>query len=588
MMPKQRIGSVTITTCLTLLASLFIATSSLAQESDYKPFVPAQTRAELFTISFDKGTVWLSTLDGDREELVSYPRKDLIADADGRITAHGTPVFTQGEIVIGSVRRSLEDVIDLRILDSDGEVTITFFKNESASARTKRLRQGNVITALEDIVVDEDQFVRGVVFSLGGDIEVYGEVNKDVVSLLGDVYVGPAAVTRGDVASMNGRVDIARDAAVYGEVYTAHKRRVKKREHHYEVEFDFGDQTALSYDRVDGLYLQEGLRWDDRDSTLPSLWAHGGYAFASERWRYEFGIEQTLLRRLPVSIGASMYRRLVTEDDWIMGRDENTAEALIAGEDYLDYYEVEGAAVALTCRPTRQMRFQFGYYNEDNRWLGANRNLWSLFGGDFSFDPNFSSVDSSQREQLIADLNNTNDAGLNTSFDFDTRSPDDPFRRSAWHITGEAQWSRPGFDSDFDYERYQVGLRRYQKVHRRAMIVGRFMYGRTAGSAPVHKGFFLGGLGSLHGYDRKEFSGHEFWMGNLEYRFRFPENDLALAPFWDVGQIAEDGTLSEAEVRNSLGLGLYLGNDVKLSFAKRLDRSYDDGIEVYVRLEHLF
>ena len=577
-----------ITTCLTLLASLFLTTMSLAQASDYKPFVPAQTRTELLEISFDKETVWFSTYDGDRKELVSYPRKALTVGTDGRITASGSLVFADGEIVVGSVRRALDDVIDVRILDGDGEVTITFFSDESSSRRTRRLRQGNMVTALEPIVVDEDQFVRGVVFSLAGDIEVYGEVNKDVVALLGDVYVGPAAVARGDVASMNGRVDIARDAAVYGEVYTAHKRRVKHRERHYDAEFDFGDQTKLSYDRVDGLYLQEGLRWDDRDSTLPSLWANGGYAFASERWRYEFGIEQTLLRRLPISVGASMYRRLVTKDDWLMGHKENTAMALIGGADYRDYYEVEGAAITLTCHPTRQLALQFGYYNEDNRWLGANRNLWSLFGGDFSFDPNFNSLDTSLREQLKADLDNTADVGLNAFLEFDTRSPDDPFRRSAWHFTGEAQWSRPSFDSDFDYKRYQVGLRRYQKLHRRAMLVGRFMYGQTEGSVPLHKAFFLGGLGSLRGYDHKEYLGSKFWLANLEYRFRFPDHDLALAPFWDVGQITDGGSLSEAEVKNSLGLGLYLGNDVKLSFAKRLDRAHDDSIEVYVRLEHLF
>jgi len=488
-------------------------------------------------------------------------------------------VFADGEIVVGSVRRALDDVIDLRVLDEDGQVTITFFRYENTNPRTQRLRQGNMVSAFEPIVVNEDQFVRGIVFSLAGDIEVYGEVNKDVVSLLGDVYVGPAAVARGDVASMNGRVDIARDAAVYGEVYTAYKRRVKTREYYRHAGFDFDDQTRI---------LQEGLRWDDRDSTLPSLWAHGGYAFTSDRWRYEFGLEQTLLRRLPVSVGASMYRRLVTEDDWLMGHDENTAMGLIAGEDYRDYYEVEGAAIALTCRPIRQLTLQFGYYNENNRWLGANQNLWSLFGGDFSFDPNFNEIDTSLREQLIVDLDNTDDVGLNASIEFDTRSPDDPFRRSAWHFTGEAQWSQPSFESNFDYKRYQIGLRRYQKLHRRAMLLGRFVFGKTEGSTPIHKQFFLGGLGSLRGFEHKEYMGTKFWMGNIEYRFRFPDHDLALAPFWDVGQIAADGSISEAEVKHSLGLRVYLGDDVKLSMAKRLDRTDDDSIELYVRLEHLF
>jgi hypothetical protein len=571
---------------LTLLASLLIATAGLAQEGSYKPYVPAQTRTELLEIRFDKKSVWISTNVGDRQEQATFPRKELRVDTDGRITSGGTLVFADGEIVIGAVRRSLDDVSDLRLLENDGEITITLFSDESTLSQGRR--PDNLVSAVKPIVVDENQFVRGIVFSLAGDIEVYGEVNKDVVSLLGDVYVGPAAVTRGDVASMNGRIDIARDAAVYGEIYTAEKRRIKERRRYHRAEFDFDDQARVSYDRVDGLYLQEGLRWDDSDSTLPSLWGHGGYAFASERWRYEFGIEQTILRRLPISIGASMYRRLVSEDYWLVGRNENTAMALVAGEDYRDYYEVEGAAVALTFRPVRPLTLQFGYYNEDNRWFDANQNLWSLFGGDFSFDPNFSSVDTSLRPQLISDLNNTTDVGLHASIELDTRHHGDSFRRSAWHFSGEGQWSRPSYDSDFDYKRYLLSLRRYQKVHRRAMLIGRVMYGKTEGAAPIHKQFFLGGLGSLRGYDFKEYRGTEFWMGNIEYRLRFPNHDLAVAPFLDFGKITNGGDLSDAEVKNSVGLGIYLGNDVRISMAKRLDRSYDDDIEFNVRLEHVF
>ena len=114
------------------------------------------------------------------------------------------------------------------------------------------------------------------------------------------------------------------------------------------------------------------------------------------------------------------------------------------------------------------------------------------------------------------------------------------------------------------------------------------MYGKTEGAAPIHKQFFLGGLGSLRGYDFKEYMGTEFWMGNIEYRLRFLNHDLAVAPFWDFGQITNGGDLSDAEVKNSVGLALYLGGDVKFSMAKRLDRSYDDDIEFNVRLEHVF
>jgi hemolysin activation/secretion protein len=105
----------------------------------------------------------------------------------------------------------------------------------------------------------------------------------------------------------------------------------------------------------------------------------------------------------------------------------------------------------------------------------------------------------------------------------------------------------------------------------------------------MQKLFYLGGLGTLHGYRHKEFMGSRFWMLNSEYRIDFPRSDLAASLSWDVGQVSADSHFGiEDEVRHSLGASLYFGNDLKLTVARRLDGAKDDDPKFYVRLAHVF
>ena len=108
----------------------------------------------------------------------------------------------------------------------------------------------------------------------------------------------------------------------------------------FEVDFD---GTSSWYNRVDGLSLGLILRFADPDSVLPKVWVGGNYAFESARWRYTLGLEQTILRHPALALGGSAYRRLASEDDWLLSSDENSAFAWMAGQDYKDYYEAEGA-----------------------------------------------------------------------------------------------------------------------------------------------------------------------------------------------------------------------------------------------------
>jgi len=574
---------------LTLAAlSILLAPWASAVEPRYKDYKSSTRQEEYFEISFDKKEIGVAVFEDGKEVTSCFPRKNIDIK-ESQVLVGDSVWFDKKALMFAGEPYPYKEIFDIRITDDDDLTTITFYTKSDASPRVQRLMRTNWVGFSEDIDVDEDEFVKGIVFSVAGNIEVYGEVNKDIVSLFGDVYVGPQAVVRGDIASISGRIDIAKDASVYGEIYGGKEYGARHKHRFYRKEKAVSFSGNFKYNRVDGATVYWGLRFDDRDSLLPSFWALGGYAFESERWRYDFGLEQTIWRRRPLSIGGSFYRRLASEDDWLIRDKENLIFTLLVTEDFKDYYEAEGGSVYLTFKPLSTVSLEGRYRFERTKWLDAHPHLWSLFGGSKLFGENFGRVKADFRQNSIAEIDTTDNAYLSGGIELDTRDKEDLFGKSAWYLTGDVEWSHPDLNSDFDYRRYTIMLRRYQKIHRRAMMLLRAMYGGSDGYLPMYKRFYLGGLGTLRGYKHKELMGSRFWMANVEYRIDFPRTDLAASIFWDGGQIANDTRLScDIEVKHSLGIGVFFGDDMRLNLSKRLDRSFDDSPKIYVRFDHVF
>ncbi len=569
------------------LAAMFGAGPAFAEKPSYREYEQSRRHVEYFEVSFDEDSLTVTVFDDGSTVSLTFALNQIRQDR-ASVVLNASATFDEKGLTFEGEQYRFDRISDSRVLADDGVVTITFFTHRDASGQTGRLRRGNRVEATGKIVIEEDEFVRGVVFTAGGDIEVYGEVNKDIISILGDVYVGPGAVARGDVVSASGRIDVASDASVYGEIYSEddrHRRRYRfaRREKALSVSGTF------RYNRVDGATPYGGFRFDDRDSLLPSIWAMAGYGMASERWRHDIGLEQALLRTPSLLVGGSFYRRLASDDDWLLTDHENLAFTMLATEDFKDYYEAEGGVIYGKVRPFSTLDLDVRYRLEETKWLPAHSHLWSLFGGDKLFGKNFARVESPFRQKGIAEIDSTQNGTLAAQVDFDTRDEDDLFGESAWHLTANLEWSHPNLNSDFDYRRYTLVVRRYQKLHRYTMLMVRGMFGGSDGYLPMYKRFFLGGLGTLRGYRHKEYMGSRFWMANTEYRVGFPRTDLAASLFWDGAQLANDARLdSDVEVKHSLGVAVHFGDDLRIDVSKRLDRSFDDAPQIYVRLDHVF
>ena len=81
-----------------------------------------------------------------------------------------------------------------------------------------------------------------------------------------------------------------------------------------------------------------------------------------------------------------------------------------------------------------------------------------------------------------------------------------------------------------------------------------------------------GGLNTLYGYDRKEFTGTKFAIGNIELGFKPIKEEVLLWLFHDLGRIAEGKEkLSDAEILHSAGIGVSLADYIRFYTARRFD-----------------
>ncbi len=574
---------------IVLITTLMFAAmpwTTFAEES-YREYKAPQTKNVYFEIIYNNKQIEIFALDDEKRVSKLYNLKDLTSKSD-RVEVDGQILFDDDGLHLGDKTYPLDKIYDTKVNRENRDIVITFTTKSYASNRISTRRRGNIVVTNKKVTVNEEDFVRGMIFTLTGDIEVLGELNRDAITIFGDIYIGPDAVFRGDAVSIRGDVDSDDQATIYGDIYSGVKQRSKwnrswAKRTRTDIDADFG------YNRVDGLRLGLGLKYTSRGAHYPNVWSKASYAFESERWRFDLGLEQPIYRSSGVAIGAEYYRRLKTEDDWIVSERENNAFALFVTEDYRDYYEAEGGRIYLKAEPINNISVAIEYTEEETDWLRSYRNLWSLFGGDKLFDRNFHSVASPERANGINEIDSSTNTYISASIKFDNRKDRNIFSNSSWVASLSGEWSDPEYGSDFKYSRFIATGIRYQRINRHTTLILRAKTGWSENSLPMHKRFYIGGIGSLRGYEHKEFSGSKFWMTNLEYRFAFPHTDLALSVLWDAARVTSNDNFSEAdEVKQSIGVAFYLGDDFRMSLSKRLDRSYDNNPIFYTRVVHAF
>ncbi len=465
------------------------------------------------------------------------------------------------------------------------------------------------------VVAYGDVFVRGtvqgMVVALYGDVMVLdsGLVRGDAVSIEGDVIVqGSGAITGSDVSTTRRGLErqgrdvawarLVRQSGVLGK---GDEREYEQRQREWDFEWDerrdyrrwpayifaYTGSFPLGgfvYNRIDGLTLQGEIfnSQHDWEDAATSFYGGAGYGFWSKELYYRLGLNRYFFPGTPIEIGIGMYRQLETEDTWYITPNENNLNALLARYDWYDYYRVEGLQAHLGFAPQRWLKLGVRYAQE--REIAAEKKCnWAIFGGDRLFRNNEWYVtydpDPALRATLPADEGEVHRLIYSLRLDLTSVWRKRPSRGVVVDATLE-QVEHQGIDfgayrgDPFNYERLLVRLAAYQRLSRIDHLALRVMVGSAHVDAPdtipVQHRYYLGGVGSLRGYDFKRFSGNRLFLGTLEYTLGADGwsplfDGWALTFFYDHGLawdaqpeavIEEELTPKQADVMRSVGAAI--------------------------------
>ena len=213
----------------------------------------------------------------------------------------------------------------------------------------------------------------------------------------------------------------------------------------------------------------------------------------------------------------------------------NSLNALILGRDDGDYFRGTGAELTISPPVTLPQRFVVRVYAERQRTVlkETDASLPHLFDKDHLFRPNITADSADQLGAVVT---------------FRTQRGIDP-EHNRW----SADVTVDGGAGTYGFVRASSTLRITAPLGALAGAI-ELAGGMSAGRVPVQSYWYLGGPGTLRGYDGNAMSGDAFWRGRLELANDWPAARLVL--FTDVGGAGPRDHLSLAKSLAGVGAGV--------------------------------
>lgn len=358
------------------------------------------------------------------------------------------------------------------------------------------------------------------------------------------------------------------------------------------------------FNRVEALFLNFGLNFKPVKAQGLRLWGDVGYSFHnqdSERWKWNAGLQKDFFVPNRLSIGVRAFDEIYTQDSWIISEIENSVHAIFAHNDYRDYVARKGFGgfIDYKLMQIHNLRMEIASYDYDVLNVAPNTE-WSLFarGSDYAPNPHgFPAIGfAGGRETSVK---------LMAAFDF----RDNPiFPIIGWYFEGIFEKT---FD-DFETNGLFLTAKRYQPTFGNQKIKAKLHFGTRSGSWAAQHLMGVGGIGSLRGYENKEFIGNRALFGTVQYGFggdilqKIPLHKipfwetLSLGLFYDFGYawvgdpqnadagLFDFGEFGLSDLRQNLGFSvIFTEGLLRLDVAKRLDRS-GDAWQVFFRILEKF
>lgn len=563
-------------------------------------------------------------IDGDIYLLTGSIKILSEAAVDGHVLNYsGVLNKGQGALVTGIV--ITESAQEDEVIVHEDEEEDDIIRDEVESKYLKRTNQKDegVVRFFGDVIIEADERIVGDVVIMKGSAVVKGEIDGDIVAIFGNIELDSTGYVMGDVVSVGGKIYREKDSYVGGDVVQTtwtgarvndtdfddedrredrwhdwdHHRWYSSRETRWDDEdyIEDIDNGLFRYNRVEGLFLGVQVpknQWLENSRHHVKIYGHAGYGFKSKRGLYQVGLERWIFDEFRFSVGIETHDMLDTEDKWVIPEMENSLAALFLREDFRDYYRRSGTSAYAIQNITRHFRVKAGL-RKDRFYSMTNKTNWSIFGGDKKFHQN-PAVDELEFKSIFAHV------GLDTRDHL-------LYPNEGWFINVNGEFARPEVNknSNIDFDRLTIDLRRYQPIGYGENLDFRFRLGTSRGLLPIQYLYDLGGISSLRGYDYKEFKdGDRMVLGNVEYRIYgsffdlFDFSELNIILFADAGWVwtARDNSALDKsfdyirwdDMMTDVGVALsnYEGN-VRVNFAQRLD-DRDKPVVITFRISKAF
>ena len=363
--------------------------------------------------------------------------------------------------------------------------------------------------------VDLGQTIDGSLVVVDGTSFVSGRINGDLVVINGSASLQQEAVVTGDLTVVGGEIYASRRATVQGQQLIADDHYVvtRTRTGHLRLRPDQPAPLAFKirptgwrFSRVRGhdIDLTLGLfprkpAWYPRVTgtvSVPTVMNNHGFL------DFRVVFEEPLFERRTLRLGVEGYKTTDTNDAWHMPPIFNSLAAFITNNDYYNYYLRRGFTASARQQAHTALSLGMEYRHDAFRNLGTH-DPFALFGGNriFRVNPN---IDEGDIHSLAWSVNyDTGVAGWQGG--------------NAWYLDAEIERAVKAFGSDFEYTRFDVAVRRYNKWRGHHLDI-RAKFAGSGAPLPLQRSYVLGAFSGLRGFGNFEYAGDRLLVVNAEYR----------------------------------------------------------------------
>ena len=332
-------------------------------------------------------------------------------------------------------------------------------------------------------------------------------------------------------------------------------------------------QPILDFNRVHGLILGGGTGISTREADA-QIYGEVSSGLSSKIWNYQLGAEKTLFDDHALTIGGRVYQQ--TDANRYAGWSEGGEflGAFFLGSTSLDYYQRRGYRAQVRGKLTRSMNITLEFTDEDHEILFKSTD-WSLFNKDVLKRSNLR-IDEGHFRSVTVGYNFNNlkaPAPIRSGSSLPGRRQTQNYRaKHGWRGNFSVEYADKRLKSDFDFNLYHLTIVRYNQLLNNHNLDFRLEGAFSDGPLPRQRLLYLGGVGTLHGYDFKEFVGDNTLLFNVEYRIHFgkiryldeSEGPLgAVTAFLDTGGAwfyDEDPNLDHLNASAGVGVSLFIGD----------------------------